>query len=725
MDNSDLYKSKSSRHYHTVNRRSLEQHENRKNRKLNRLDKFQQNRDIELSPQNSPSAATPAKTSPTPTDTTTTVASAQKSVRRLSTRSPAVKAVISKKQAFHQRFHKYLEQKKQQRDSNKNRVRPFVSAVASGRFTDTSETQNVATTDAKAKPAKLIEKGPKYNFNLPKPVEVKTIAKPSPINTRSRRLALVSALGSEKTIKRTVVTQPKPKPKRQTATEKALANLSIQQQQKSKRLPVTSSIGNGSKIVAAQKTVSTSRNITAEPSGSGLSSVTKSATKENKSSRPVASSSAVKKNMPTKPPTASSVAKDKKPIKHIAHPPITRNTKPTTSTAKIPPRNKVPSAAAKKVPNKSQNVSKIFQPSDVITSTAVKMKRSSHNTNELFEDTISPINTTMDIIQSGSKPTRRKSIIAVATTSDGFKSPQPLSQPNDELVSTPKAEADQRANLPSINYVSPFVTISRGRHTKRNESAARLSMCAADIESSSVPVEPTVDKQNVEAVKYFRNRLQHEIDHFQNLIEKWQAYAALPENQEILASEYQDLIDVAIGQTKLLTSSKFMQFKKLIDEFEQMGSNMSSEDLEGFWTMVYLQVDNCNQRFERLETLKKDNWIDATMNVSKEKKIRTEGITIAKNKPVKKNANRALQAMIQKARQQYKAKHTNADDVSDVVCLKKHRSTLAQVQANDSMSRRSINGTPKRKSIWVVSIPLWSLSFCFYSFFIELFHLSS
>jgi hypothetical protein len=57
------------------------------------------------------------------------------------------------------------------------------------------------------------------------------------------------------------------------------------------------------------------------------------------------------------------------------------------------------------------------------------------------------------------------------------------------------------------------------------------------------------------------------------------------------------MINVAIGQTQLLIEKKFQQFRGLVDRCES-GDIVDGEglvnvdDLQGFWDMVYLQVND-------------------------------------------------------------------------------------------------------------------------------------
>lgn len=99
--------------------------------------------------------------------------------------------------------------------------------------------------------------------------------------------------------------------------------------------------------------------------------------------------------------------------------------------------------------------------------------------------------------------------------------------------------------------------------------------------------------------------------------------------------------------------------------------------------MVYLQVENCNQRFERLKTLKNNEWIDPDLNVVKEKKISKLSSMVSK-KPKEKCVNSALSAMLKEARKKIRneTKENKAEGRSPMVrCVTPRRSTWV-VSAN-------------------------------------------
>ncbi|XP_031559158.1 disks large-associated protein 1-like [Actinia tenebrosa] len=75
-------------------------------------------------------------------------------------------------------------------------------------------------------------------------------------------------------------------------------------------------------------------------------------------------------------------------------------------------------------------------------------------------------------------------------------------------------------------------------------------------------------------------------------------------------------IRAAIGKSKLLTTKKFKQFKGLCEFNLGIGSTNgrrpTNADLEGFWDMVMIQVDEVSSLFENINELRKNGWVETS-----------------------------------------------------------------------------------------------------------------
>merc|ERR1712158_287196 len=90
---------------------------------------------------------------------------------------------------------------------------------------------------------------------------------------------------------------------------------------------------------------------------------------------------------------------------------------------------------------------------------------------------------------------------------------------------------------------------------------------------------------------------------------------AVDESKKI-PEEVRDSILAAVGKAKLLMSQKLVQFRGLCDKnIAAMDPNAepdpfvpTSEDLAGFWDMVYIQVEHIHFLFAELRELRSNGW---------------------------------------------------------------------------------------------------------------------
>lgn len=562
------------------------------------------------------------------------------------------KNLLDRKKMFMERFQQYRD-KKTKATSETKKVIPFVSSVPSGRFVTANPPQPAATTSKAPAIRKKIEV---------KNVGLKNVAvtPPSIVQTptsRRFRIDRVSPINtrSRKFLLLSPSQLPTPTRKRKSGAS-CVAVKNVPKKVKrvialtaAKNRPTTSSKALATKVKVTQVASSTAQKTAEAP-----------------------------------------VVKAKPKITATVSRPAIQAKKPATVTK---------SPASK--PFTINEVPEIPSKFDFTTSTAVKSRpsvvvpvRSRSNSAQLFNESISPIENGTPKPQFASAQKATKA------------SPPVLEEIKDENETPVKPEAEPNT---SVNYVSPFVTISRGKHRSNKEREARETKYKLTSRMSVDLNESTEDRQNKEAAIYFRLQIKNETERLLALVEKWTAIKE--DDAESIPSEYVDQIDVAIGQTRLLINSKFTQFSGLVDKCEAAVAmhSVRPEDLEGFWGMVYIQVENCNKRFDRLDVLKANDWQDPDIKVTKTKKIKANGaITKAKAKTIKPNS--VLMEMLMKARKKVmeskENKETQIGVVGPVFSLSRRKSLLQNRSSNFSPAKRSSTpskGTP-RKTIWIVSI---------------------
>ncbi|XP_076756075.1 uncharacterized protein LOC143426472 [Xylocopa sonorina] len=171
-------------------------------------------------------------------------------------------------------------------------------------------------------------------------------------------------------------------------------------------------------------------------------------------------------------------------------------------------------------------------------------------------------------------------------------------------------------------FFSPYVVSRRGKDNARKEQQLKRGFSIGHSPIDNIPMKDTVMKSlniSVEdeerTAQYFQFLLNKEVERLNELCEKWLKIKADPETTE--DGQYE--INQAIGQTNLLISKKFERFRGLVADCETGKGEMlvTCKDLQGFWDMMYMEVKNCNLRFEKLEKLRSQGWKEDEVPLNK------------------------------------------------------------------------------------------------------------
>ncbi|XP_066583018.1 disks large-associated protein 5-like [Prorops nasuta] len=235
-------------------------------------------------------------------------------------------------------------------------------------------------------------------------------------------------------------------------------------------------------------------------------------------------------------------------------------------------------------------------------------------------------------------------------------------------------------------FFSPYVVTSRGKSNARKEQKIRRGLSISP--ANSTPTKETVmENLNISiedeerTAQYFKILLDKEIERLQELCDKW---AKVKEEVDI-TEDASYHITQAIGQTGLLINKKFERFRGLVEDCESGKGQMlvTCKDLQGFWDMMYMDIKNCNLRFETLEKLKNNNWQeDQPENNSS---LVTRKVVKKKKLPEKKKTVSKLRSVINAVRKK-KAEGTCLDSVF-------HIDSKKNAKSNNS-PRRSKTFTP-------------------------------
>lgn len=317
----------------------------------------------------------------------------------------------------------------------------------------------------------------------------------------------------------------------------------------------------------------------------------------------------------------------------------------------------------KPAPLKISNTENMFQGVGLLTSTNRKQVNTKYN-----------LDTVNSSLFEGISPIELSSQSAI-NTDIGIESTNlsPIEKAGETVLNTTFEKVDEvDLNTTPLNnsntnnkYLSPFVTTARGKGSVKRERVKRESIYKPNSEECD-DVHTVAKNRCKETANYFKNVLEKEILRLNERCSKWILFKE--ENQINITEDGKDMIDVAVGQTKLLINKKFQQFRGLIDQCESLaGDNrVLPEDLEGFWDMIYKQAENLDERYDKLDKLKENNWEDLDITTTAFKKKNNGAV----KKRVKKPRNDDLMKLIKmgqksvKERQQ-KEKKENREKLMD------------------------------------------------------------
>ncbi|XP_065098626.1 disks large-associated protein 5 isoform X2 [Paramisgurnus dabryanus] len=183
------------------------------------------------------------------------------------------------------------------------------------------------------------------------------------------------------------------------------------------------------------------------------------------------------------------------------------------------------------------------------------------------------------------------SFLSDPSTETTFPSPPKVVPPAPTVSSSPPS-----LSTPPPDYPSTLPSVSS---TPPAPSTPQPSNSAMPL-PPSVPVEPQHD------VAYFRAAMVSETERLTVLSELWQSRfddTSIPE-------ETRDLMRTAVGQARLLMKERFGQFSGLVDDCDLgRGEKITTcTDLQGFWDMVYYQVEDVTKKFNALKEAEARDW---------------------------------------------------------------------------------------------------------------------
>ncbi|XP_069547472.1 disks large-associated protein 5 [Brachyistius frenatus] len=167
-------------------------------------------------------------------------------------------------------------------------------------------------------------------------------------------------------------------------------------------------------------------------------------------------------------------------------------------------------------------------------------------------------------------------------------------------------------------------------------------------------------------VPYFRSEITNETDRLSSQCVHWEPKV----EDESIPEEIRDRMRTAVGQARLLMKERFKQFGGLVDDCELgRGEKITTcTDLQGFWDMVYYQVEDVNKKFDALKEAESRGWVEEHKPPPRQKKVvKKPSAAAAKPTGTKAAAKSRLAAVkaAMKARQQAAEAEKEAKDADN------------------------------------------------------------
>ncbi|XP_020503797.2 disks large-associated protein 5 isoform X1 [Labrus bergylta] len=202
---------------------------------------------------------------------------------------------------------------------------------------------------------------------------------------------------------------------------------------------------------------------------------------------------------------------------------------------------------------------------------------------------------------------------------------------------------------------------------------------------TAAPPSPVSSLESKHDVPYFRSEISNETNGLTTMSEHWEPKV----EDESIPEEMRDTIRTVVGQARLLMKERFKQFSGLVDDCELgRGEKITTcSDLQGFWDMVYYQVEDVNKKFDALKEAESRGWVEEHKPPPRQRKVvKKPAAAPAKPSGTKAAAKSRLAAIkaAMKAKQQAAEAEKAAKDAGnndDNLCQK---SQEPQAEANQA-----------------------------------------
>ncbi|KAG5305632.1 DLGP5 protein, partial [Acromyrmex insinuator] len=295
--------------------------------------------------------------------------------------------------------------------------------------------------------------------------------------------------------------------------------------------------------------------------------------------------------------------------------------KPPSGLQKMPLFGLVPMKGTpqEKYPSlQTSNITEIFKtPSHPKSSLSLNKQESSQKLNESIIRDPDELNTIEAIGVSLKEQAENQTDTQDSLHEENSSSSSTDTKIPSKITSTPFEK--ENCDMEDLICFSPYLTRTRGKRNSRIEGQQRLGI---GRRSDEIPTKDTVMKnlnicveEEERTAQYFMLIVTKETDRLKELCKKWLDIGVKKDVPEDAMYEIQQ----AVGQTNLLINKKFERFRSLVQDCETGKGEMlvTCKDLQGFWDMTYMEVKDCDMRFEKLEQRQNRGWQEEEYTVVK------------------------------------------------------------------------------------------------------------
>lgn len=150
-------------------------------------------------------------------------------------------------------------------------------------------------------------------------------------------------------------------------------------------------------------------------------------------------------------------------------------------------------------------------------------------------------------------------------------------------------------------------------------------------------------------------------------------FLSLLDEATAVSEEAGGRVMASCGKANLLLTSKFKQYRGLCSEYEKTSRKMTADDMQGFWELILLQVNDVKKMFTALRNLHENNWVIPKSPMPKKKGVATPR-TPASNKkkprektPAQKARDEERRKLLAARKMEMKQKMQESGEIPDVI----------------------------------------------------------